>query len=151
MERKKVALPPYLLRAMENLELACAVKGLICCGCLINKAVVYLLTLPCNNCKRVSDTHDFSPSPSTVKQMFCWLLLKRTDQNPNPPSSGTLREAKIERVSLSTRTTPSFFFCCMGEHIDVRVWKPHCGIGLFWVKTHNLFSLAAYKGWRGSS
>lgn len=27
------------------------------CGCLINKAVVYLLTFPHSNCKRVSDVH----------------------------------------------------------------------------------------------
>lgn len=85
------------------------------CGCLINKAVVYLLTLPYSNCRRVSDVHGFSCSPSTVKQMFCWLPLKRTDQHPNPPSGGTQRQAQIEGVSLSARNAPFSFFYHMGK------------------------------------
>lgn len=61
----------YLLRAMKNLEPACAMKGLICCWYLINKAVVYLFTFPCSNCERISDVLGHFFSLSTVKQMFC--------------------------------------------------------------------------------
>lgn len=71
IRKEKAALPPYLLRAMKNLEPVCAVKGLICCGCLINKAVVYLITFLHSNCKRVSDVRGLSRSPPTVKQMSC--------------------------------------------------------------------------------
>lgn len=110
IRKEKAALLPYLLRAMKNLEPVCAVKGLICCGCLINKAVVYLITFLHSNCKRVSDVRGLSRSPPTVKQMSCWLPLKRTDQHPNPPSGRTWGEARTERGSQPKCKEHAFLF-----------------------------------------
>lgn len=86
-----------------------------------------------------------SRSPSTVEQMFHWLPLKRIDQHPNPPSGRTWRETQVEGVSPSARNTPFFFFYHMGKHINLCAWKPHYGIRLFWLETHDLFSYQCLK------
>lgn len=118
------------------------------CGCLINKVVVYLVIFPHSNCKRVSDVYGLSCSPSTVKQMFCWVTLKRTDQHQNPPSGRKWREGQIEGVSPSAGHTPFFFFHHMGKHINVCAQKPQCESRLFWVERCYSLSLAVFKGWR---
>lgn len=115
IRKEKAALPPYLLKAMKNLEPACAVEGLICCGCLINKAVVYLITFPHSNCKGVSDVRGLCCSSPAVKQMCHCLPLKRTDQHPNPPSGRTWGEAKTEGGSQPKCKEHAFLFLLQDE------------------------------------
>lgn len=135
IRKEKAALPPYLLSAMKNLEPVCAVKGLICCGCLINKAVVYLITFLHSNCK------EFQMCVAFPALLLLWnrcladcpwkgqistqtLLLVGHEEKPE------LREG----VSPSARNMPFFFCCRMGKRINVCAWKPGNGIRLFWLE-----------------
>lgn len=129
--RKKKSCPPSL--SVEGNEKSWAslcserinlLRVLDLCGCLIYKAVVYLLAFPHSNCKRVSDVHGLSCS-LLWNRCFTDCSSKIQTSTQNHLLAGCEEQPKLRESARVQGTHLSSSFSTVWENTEVCVYESH--------------------------